>query len=131
MLGSVSFQPYQMVNLMQALWKSPDKSLLEFLYPMSIRNGWEIFFIRYLPVSANRFRPLMKASGFGGGGGGAGEGTLHNRTNALLNILGVVEKMQFAIGVLKNVRFRISCRKKMLLLSSLFFYILKYWFNKL
>lgn len=97
-VGSVSFQPYQMIHLLQALWKSPDRPLLEFLYPMSIKNGWEIFFIRYLPVSANRFRPLMKSSGFGGS-----EGTLHNRTSALLDILGVVEKLQFALGVLKNV----------------------------
>lgn len=99
-LGSVSFQPYQMVNLMQALWKSADRSLLEFLYPMSIKNSWEMFFIRYLLVSANKFRPIMKSTSFGGG---SGDGTLHNRTNALLQILGVAEKIQFALGVLTNV----------------------------
>lgn len=95
-----------MVNLLQELWRSSDRGLLEFLYPMSIKNGWEMFFLRYLLVSANRFRPLMKGTSYGAGSGG--EGSLHNRTAALTDIMGVVEKMAFALGVLRNVRFHIN-----------------------
>lgn len=75
---------------------------------VGIKNGWEIFFIRYLPVSANRFRPLTQGENHGGANqqrGSLQQGILHIRTSALLDILQVSEKMSFALKVLQHVGF--------------------------
>lgn len=99
-VGNVSLQAYQLVTLMLAVWKSPDRMLLEYLFPITMKCGREM-----LPVSANQFRPLMQGSG----GGKRGEGMLHGRTSSLIEILTLNEKFQFSLAVLRNVRICFIC----------------------
>jgi hypothetical protein len=68
-----------------------------------------MFFIRYLPVSCNRFRPLSQGGSFGKGstqvGSFAQQSTLHVRTCGLLDILTASLKLEEAIKNLKKVIF--------------------------
>eukprot|EP01054_Gregarina_sp_Poly1_P008823 Gregarina_sp_Poly_1__8822@NODE_52_length_17545_cov_128_515219_g44_i0_p1_GENE_NODE_52_length_17545_cov_128_515219_g44_i0NODE_52_length_17545_cov_128_515219_g44_i0_p1_ORF_typecomplete_len2250_score361_72RNA_pol_Rpb1_5/PF04998_17/1_1e88RNA_pol_Rpb1_2/PF00623_20/5e58RNA_pol_Rpb1_2/PF00623_20/2_4e03RNA_pol_Rpb1_1/PF04997_12/1e42RNA_pol_Rpb1_3/PF04983_18/1e36RNA_pol_Rpb1_4/PF05000_17/1_7e18_NODE_52_length_17545_cov_128_515219_g44_i0540312152 len=102
-LGEVFLQAYQLVPILRDLFRSQDRPILEYLYPISRRHGHLFFFAVAIPVSANKFRPKAKATSFGGGGGKSDSsgGLLHPRTSALVDIISENARVGFALTALR------------------------------
>eukprot|EP00915_Cephaloidophora_sp_WS-2016_P003348 GHVH01004485.1.p1 GENE.GHVH01004485.1~~GHVH01004485.1.p1 ORF type:complete len:2093 (-),score=248.26 GHVH01004485.1:101-6049(-) len=102
--NSVIFQGRVLQPILFEIFNSPDKWVLEKIYPLAATlrkrgfNGAAGFFMKNLPVSGNQFRPFNQGGGFSGGGGGGGggrggaqeegpSGTMHPRTRSFLSIM--------------------------------------------